>query len=120
MITPGVARSLPLPDLPARGVAASFAAYVGTLPAVATAFGRAAPISIGSNLVAVPLCAGTLLAALAAVGILDVPWAGDAAAGATRWLARSLLGTGSVAAGIGGSGRTVSGSSARAAPSMKC
>lgn len=66
--TTPLARAIPLPSTALRAsVGVSLAAYLATAPITATHFGRVGPAAVATNLVAVPLASGTLLATAAAV-----------------------------------------------------
>jgi competence protein ComEC len=78
-----VARSLPLPRVPALAVGVSAAAYLATAPVAAWHFGRVAPAALISNLVAMPLCGWILSSAAATVALQPVPGLASLAAAST-------------------------------------
>ena len=75
---------MPLPGPLAAGAGVTAAAYLATAPAVAFHFGRLAPIGLLANLIAVPLCAATMLGGYAALVFAGVPWASEVTAAATE------------------------------------
>jgi competence protein ComEC len=73
-----IADRLPLPRFAAVSCGVTLGAYGATLPIVAWWFGRVAPISVCTNLVAAPLSAAALGLGYPALALADVPVAGTA------------------------------------------
>ena len=97
-VSPSVCRGLPLGRPLRVSLSISVGAYLATAPAAARCLGRLAPVSVLSNLAAVPLCAGILLSGAGAVLLSDVPLLGAALRGSARLLVHGLLAVGSAVA----------------------
>jgi competence protein ComEC len=91
-----IQRALPLPAPIGIAPAVTLSAALATAPVVAWHFGWLAPVGVLANLAAVPLCAASLLSALAAVLCADLPWVGfgvatacEASAAGLGWVAET-------------------------------
>lgn len=92
LLAPRVAETLPGPRWASNGPAVSIAAYLVTAPIVACHFQHLAPVGLLSNLLAVPLCALTLLGTLTGALLVDLPVVGPLAVGLARTGPDLLLG----------------------------
>lgn len=98
------ARALPIPAVPATGLAVSAAAYLSAAPIIALRFGWLAPVALVSNLFAAPLCAAILLSGYAAIALEPVPLLCDALAGCCSLALEALLGVAGFASRFDGAG----------------
>jgi competence protein ComEC len=79
------------PSLIRSGLAASWGAYVATVPFLALTFGRAAPAGLVANLAAAPLCAACLASGAGAIVFAAVPVAGPTMAALAKLSAAALM-----------------------------
>jgi competence protein ComEC len=106
-MTRPVARRIPLPRSIAIPLGVTVSAYLATAPSVAWHFGRLAPVALGTNLLAAPLCAWILAAGATVICLGDLPWLGAWAARAAHLAVESLLGVAEWGSGLPGGSMVV-------------
>jgi competence protein ComEC len=103
-----LASTVPLPRWIRGPVGVSAAAYLATAPVLAWHFGRLAPVAIGANLLAVPLCGPIVLGGILSLLFAGVPLVGNLTATLTDACVRGVLGVGEAAASLPGAWLRVS------------
>ncbi len=106
-LTRELAPKLRLPRSIATPLSVSLAAFLSTVPVVASRFGRIAPFGILVNLVAVPLAALVLLTGYGTLLLGDVPWIGESISFCCRMSCQGLVSISELASMVPGGSRAV-------------